>query len=249
MSKKKITDKTLVKGRVWAFVLYPESCIDYIDMIDKLKNLGVPMAVSPLHIPDKNIEQENEKKPHYHCLMYFDGQKNNKELKKLLDMSSTSYDRQYFNWQLLCDKKNLYSNVAKYPYFLKVNSIRSQFRYLLHLDNPLKQQFNDYKIQYFVVDDEQKYNTLVLLNGFNEKDYLKCSGAHPLYEILQIVKDNKFKGISQLLEYLADNRNEYLISYIQHNMYFLSKFVLADLMPYYKNSQVSTTTTSANIEH
>ena len=115
---------TDLKGRVWAFVLYPESCIDYLDMIDRLERLGVPLAVSPLHIPSKNSDvADEEKKEHYHILMYFDGQKTQKNLQKLLDMGTSSYDRKYFDWRLLIDRNNLYKKKAEYPYFIKVNSL------------------------------------------------------------------------------------------------------------------------------
>ena len=149
--KKNMTD---LKGRVWAFVLYPESCIDYLDMIYYLEKLGIPMAISPLHIPAKNEIPEEEKKEHYHILMYFDGQKTQKNLRYLLDMSSTSYDRKYFDWSLLIDKNNLCKKRAEYPYFIKVNNLSNYFRYLIHLDQPRKQQFSCYKISHFVADDE-----------------------------------------------------------------------------------------------
>ena len=57
-----------LKSRVWAFIIYPDSCgYDYVGMLEKLSNLGVPCAVSPLHIPSKNsVEVQNEKKEHYH---------------------------------------------------------------------------------------------------------------------------------------------------------------------------------------
>ena len=75
-------NKTKVKARSFAFILYPESVPD--NWIDCLTKLGVPMAISPLHDLDqserkfedmseyeKNRIKNGEKiykKPHYHVL-------------------------------------------------------------------------------------------------------------------------------------------------------------------------------------
>lgn len=231
MSKNKLSEYQ-ISGRVWAFVLYPDSCIDYIEMVHRLERLCVPLAISPLHIPAKNTKQENEKKNHYHVLMYFDGQKKEKDLKKLIDFETSRYNQKYFDWTLLCDKDNLYKKVAVYPFFLKVNSIRSYTRYLLHLDNEEKQQFNDYKVCTFVRDDEQKYNHLVLLNGFNIKDYLTSLNVSPDKQILDIVNDENFKSINELMKYLIYNNNDFLLSYIKKNINYVSRFLLPDLFFY-----------------
>lgn len=76
------TDKTKIKSRNFAFIIYPES-IPY-DWEERLEKLGVPMAVSPLHDMDETerkfedmTEREKEiiksgkkiyKKAHYHVL-------------------------------------------------------------------------------------------------------------------------------------------------------------------------------------
>lgn len=76
------TDKTKVKARNFAFIIYPESIPE--DWEDSLSKLGAPMAVSPLHDLDETERKfedmsENEKaivrnggkvfkKPHYHVL-------------------------------------------------------------------------------------------------------------------------------------------------------------------------------------
>lgn len=239
---------TDLKGRVWAFVLYPESCIDYLDMIKYLERLCIPMAISPLHNPEKNNDNDEneEKKIHFHILMYFDGQKQQKDLKKLLDYGVTRYDQKYFNWSLLCDKKNITGKKAVYPYFLKVNSLSSYFRYLIHLDQPLKQQFKGYKISHFVVDDEQKYNHIVLLNGFNEKDYLTRCTIEPDEQLLKIVEEMEIKKISELIYYLTKTKNKLLTGYIKKNMVWVSRYLLPDLFEHFGKSA---TTTKADIEH
>ena len=225
-------------GRVWAFVLYPESCsFNYVNMVRRLECLGLPMAISPLHIPSKNPVPENEKKEHYHIEFYLDGQKKEKDLRKLIDYDTSKYNRKYFDWQLLVDKNKKSKKVAVYPYFLKVNSISCYFRYLLHLDTPSKQQFNDYKIVNWVNDDEQKYNHLVLLNGFNPKDYLKNNLSNPNFQLLDIVKEWEFKKISELMNYLRKNNNIFLTNYIQKNWGFIKGCLLSELFYTENNSK------------
>lgn len=235
MAKNKLAEYQ-ISGRVWGFVLYPESCIDYVDMVRYLDRLCLPIAISPLHRPELNEKQENEKKHHYHCLMYFDGQKKEKQLRQLMDFETSSYDRKYFNWTMLVDKNNVVGKFAKYPYFLKINSIRAQTRYLLHLDNPEKQQFHDYKVCHFVSDDEQKYNHLVLLGGYNIKDYLSACTVSPDKQILDIVNENGFTHIQQLMKYFVYNQNDFLLSYIKKNMNYIQRFLLPELF-FYGNSQ------------
>ncbi|VHA90111.1 Plasmid replication protein [Streptococcus pyogenes] len=55
------------KARYFTFLLYPESIPNDWEL--KLENLGVPIAVSPLHDRDKsNVEGQKYKKSHYHVI-------------------------------------------------------------------------------------------------------------------------------------------------------------------------------------
>ncbi len=246
-----------LKGRVWAFVLYPDSCIDYIDMINYLDRLRIPMAISPLHQPKKNNDKDEneEKKDHYHVIMYFDGQKQYKDLQKLMDFGTSSLNRQYFNWELLVDKKNINGKKAKYPHFVKVNSLSSYFRYLIHLDQPKKQQFKGYKLVNFVVDDLEKLNSIVLLNGFNEKDYMTRCSTSASEQLLDLVEDYSFNDIKELMRYLVKTKNHFLENYISKNMFYVKNFLCPDLFGYHfdkekeRNIERSLTTTKATDNH
>ena len=57
MAKNKLAEYQ-ISGRVWGFVLYPESCIDYVDMVRYLDRLCLPIAISPLHRPELNEKQD-----------------------------------------------------------------------------------------------------------------------------------------------------------------------------------------------
>lgn len=98
-------------GRVWAGVIYPESAPE--DWLSRLEAIHVPMAISPLHVPDAE-----EKKPHRHVLIKYEGNK------------SLSQVREIFTEV----------NGAVLP--TPVKSIGGYARYLCHLDDPKKQQLD-----------------------------------------------------------------------------------------------------------
>ena len=56
-----------LKGRNWAFVMYPESMPD--NWYDLLQATGLPFAISPLHDKDLNPDG-SQKKAHYHVMTY-----------------------------------------------------------------------------------------------------------------------------------------------------------------------------------
>lgn len=105
-----------IKGRSWAFVMYPESMPD--NWFDILQQTGLPFAISPLH--DKDLDPTGEsKKSHYHVITYYDNPTTLKNVK-----------------ENVCDLVN-----ATIP--IKLENIRGMYRYHLHLDNPDKYQYDD----------------------------------------------------------------------------------------------------------
>ena len=105
-----------VKGRNWAFVIYPESMPQ--DWFERLEQTGLPFAISPLH--DKDLDPTGEpKKPHYHVICQYANTTTSKNVK-----------------ENVCDVVN-----GTIP--IKLESIRGMYRYHLHLDNPDKYQYDD----------------------------------------------------------------------------------------------------------
>lgn len=105
-----------IKGRNWAFIIYPESMPS--DWFDKLQMTGLPFAISPLHDKDLNPTGD-EKKPHYHVLTYYDSPTTQNTVKKQV-----------------CDIVN-----GTIP--IKLESLKGMYRYHVHRDNPEKYQYND----------------------------------------------------------------------------------------------------------
>lgn len=105
-----------MKGRNWAFVMYPESMPD--NWFELLERTGLPFAISPLH--DKDVNPSGEvKKAHYHVIC------------------------QYSNTTTAKNVRDNVSSLVNGTIPIKLESIRGMYRYHLHLDNPEKYQYDD----------------------------------------------------------------------------------------------------------
>lgn len=159
--------------RVWAAIVYPESAPE--DWLSVLAGYHIPMAISPLHVPD-----DDEKKPHHHILVHFEGKKSRTQVKEIFDI--------------------VHGVVSHKP----VGSIGGYARYMCHIDNPEKEQLDvrdvvclsgfDYR-QYLVPSGtklkelEKEIDTFVLDNQITEvADLVKIAleSEPEWYDILQI---------------------------------------------------------------
>lgn len=111
------------KFRNYAFIVYPESMCD--DFFDKLANLMLPCFVSPLH--DSDVKDDGEiKKAHYHIIIRYSNPVSiSHAVKDLLTL-----------------------DVNQPPEVVK--SLRAYARYLCHLDQSDKAQYN--------IDDVRQIN-------------------------------------------------------------------------------------------
>jgi hypothetical protein len=101
------------RTRNFATIVYPDSAPS--DWQDILSRHCVPAFISPLH--DKDVNPTGEpKKPHYHVVLMFEGKKSIPQVQDIFDT---------FNGQG-CEI---------------VKSLRGYARYLCHLDNPEKAQY------------------------------------------------------------------------------------------------------------
>lgn len=112
MENKK-TSSSASRTRNYATVVYPESAPDEWQNI--LAEHFVPAFISPLHDKDLNATGE-QKKPHYHVMIMFDGVKTKDQAKSIFDSIGG----------VGCEV---------------VQSLRGYARYLCHLDNPDKAQY------------------------------------------------------------------------------------------------------------
>jgi len=137
------------RTRNFATVVYPESAPE--NWFSILEEQFVPAFISPLHDSDINPTGE-KKKEHFHVVIMFDGVKSVEQAKKIFDLIGG----------VGCEV---------------VQSIRGYARYLCHLDNPEKYQYQQDKVRCLCGSDyvsviglsTDKYKALSEMEEFCEK--------------------------------------------------------------------------------
>lgn len=151
------------RKRNFATVVYPESAPE--GWRDILAGYFVPAFVSPLHDRDINATGE-PKKPHYHVMVMFEGKKSEEQVKALFEtIGGVGLE--------------------------VVESLRGYARYLCHLDNPEKAQYNP--------------SDVVSIGG---SDYSYSIGLvadkyKAVREMIAFCKANQIVSYAELLEYAA----------------------------------------------
>ena len=156
-----------ITGRSWAFVMYPESMPE--DWKEKIQEIGIPMAISPLH--DKDINDTGEpKKAHYHVIIYY-------ENPTTLNSVKTN----------VCDLLNA-------PNPMKLESMRGMYRYHIHLDNPEKYQYDDRDRQFlngFDIDLANKLTKTEINKRIREiHSFINDNDIMEYWDLMTILKDN-----------------------------------------------------------
>lgn len=159
------------KGRTrnFATVVYPESAPDQWQSV--LEDQFVPAFISPLHDQDLNATGE-EKKPHYHVIIMYDSTKTIEQAKELFDkIGGVGLEA--------------------------VQSIRGYARYLCHLDNPDKHQYNQEDVRQLCGAD---YPGVI---GLVTDKYKAIS------EMIDFCEEYNIDSYSELLKYCRINRFEW----------------------------------------
>lgn len=151
--------KSVNKSKYWACVVYQDSCLN--NWITVLEMCHVKCIISPLH--DKDLHEDGTpKKPHWHVLFIFDS--------------------------VTTEKNALYIiGVINGVGCLKVMSLRGTARYLCHMDNPEKAQYD-------------------------LKDTVSLCGAD-IYELIDS-KEHDMSTLREIAKYCEENN---IISYAQLN--------------------------------
>lgn len=139
------------RTRNFATVIYPESAPE--NWQDILTEQFVPAFISPLHNLDVNPTGE-VKKEHYHVLLMFEGVKTNEQA---------------------CEIFNKIGGVG----CERVQSLRGYARYLCHLDNPEKHQYDTVDVR--------------CLSG---ADYPSAIG----------LATDKYKAVGEIIDYCVANQ-------------------------------------------
>lgn len=106
----------------WASLLYKESCVT--DIENALLALKIPCALSPLHDRDIHDDTGEVKKPHYHLLLHYTSLKSRRQVKE--------------------DLESLGAVGAE-----RVRDLRAYARYLIHIDDADKAQYDIQDLRVF----------------------------------------------------------------------------------------------------
>lgn len=180
------------RTRNFATVVYPESAPE--NWLEILQDQFVPSFVSPLH--DKDINPTGEpKKPHFHVILMFEGVKTNEQAKAIFDLIGG----------VGCEV---------------INSLRGYARYLCHLDNPEKAQYNvenvialcgaDYVGTCSLVTDKYKAISEMI-------DFCACNDIVSYAELLEFCRLNRFDWFRVLCDNGTIVMKEYLKSRLWTN--------------------------------
>lgn len=156
------------RTRNWTFVVYPESAPE--NWREILDDEHIEWVESPLH--DKDLNSDGTvKKPHWHIVLLFGGKKSYEQVKKI------------------ADKVNAPS--PKY-----VQSIRAFVRYLAHLDNPKKAQYD---------------KNLIIGHGVDVSEYLQTAMSVDalIMDIEKFICKNQITEYSALCDCARNLQNEY----------------------------------------
>lgn len=176
---------TSTRTRNYATVVYPDSMGDFDLFIEKLTQLHIPLFISPLHDKDVNPTGE-EKKAHYHILFMFDSVKTYNQALDIVDIISG----------VGCEI---------------VNSLRGYARYLCHLDNPEKAQYN--------IDD------VIQLNGSSYYDVINLASDryNMIGEMIDFIDEFEILSFAEFYKFCRDYRSSTWYKIITDNSTYVIK--------------------------
>lgn len=186
MAGEKKDQKKDQRSRLWVFVAYPESLPE--NWLDIISDWHVPCCVSPLHDADVNADGE-KKKPHYHIVFQFTGNKTFEQVTQLIAPLNATIPQ-------------------------RVNSMKGQVRYLLHMDNPEKAQYKKEDLKYF--------------GGFDPDLYLGASEINrhiALREMRDFVQSNCIEYLTDLYDYADRSRPDWAELLDDSCSYVMANFI------------------------
>lgn len=153
------------RTRSWTFVLYDDSAPE--NWRDILDDMHIEWIESPWH--DKDINGNGEpKKKHKHILLLFQGKKSYEQIKELTDMLNQ-------------------------PIPQRCHNAKAMVRYMAHLDNPEKAQYNP--------------SDIIGHGGADVSDMLRPSSSERYTIIKDMIDYIRSAGITEfqdLMDYAAD---------------------------------------------
>jgi len=175
------------RTRNWSFIIYPESApANWREMLD---DLHVEWVESPMHDSDTNATGE-PKKSHFHILILFGGVKTFEQVCEFLKDFNSPIPQQCHNAKALV-------------------------RYMAHLDNPEKYQY--------------QLTDIKAHGGVEIADLLKPSASEKytlISEIIRHLQDNRITEFQDLVDYaLAERYNDWFPLLCDGSTIMLSAYI------------------------
>lgn len=178
--------KKVGRTRNFATVVYPESAP--LDWMDRLDSYHVAALISPLHDRDINPSGE-QKKPHYHVMLIFEGPKE-------------------FETQV----KPIFDEIGGVGRE-KISSARGYARYLCHLDNPEKAQYDPREVKQFA-----GANYIAITQ-------LPTDDVSMLKDIFIFIRMNGICSLAELLDITALTHPEWFSLVALSRAYIVDKYI------------------------
>ncbi len=204
-----MTIEKQTRTRNWTFVLYPESApTDWRDIIN---DMHLEWVESPLH--DKDINADGEaKKPHIHILLLFGNVKSFEQVKEITD-------------RLNC------------PIPERCHNTKALVRYMAHLDNPEKAQYNR--------------DSIIAHGGIDLAALLRPSSSERytiIREILDFVGGNNITEYWQLVDYAMSERFEDWFPLLCDNCsYVVNQYIKSLRYSFYQKSANGESSTTPRV--
>lgn len=173
------------RTRNFASVIYPDSAP--ANWLDILSDTHIPVLISPLH--DKDVNPTGEpKKPHYHVLLAFDSVKTVEQAVQVFELIGG----------VGCEI---------------IKSFRSYARYLCHLDNPDKEQYD--------------INSVKCFGGINYFDIISCASDRYLAfgEMMDFCVKYNVTSFYLLTNYARLNRPDWFRILCDSGTIFIKEFL------------------------
>ena len=175
------------RTRNWTFVAYPGSVPqNWRDILDEQH---IQWIESPLHDKDLNADGE-VKKAHWHILIMFEGNKSFEQIKGLTEQ--------------------IHATIPQ-----KCASVKGLVRYMVHLDNPEKVQYDR--------------NAIIGHGGVDVAEYLKptSSSRYQLIgEMMDFVRDNDIIELEDLAYYARTERfDDWFPLLCDNSAYIMGEFI------------------------
>lgn len=201
----------------WSFIVYPESAT--YCWKEKLQLLGCELAISPLHDKDlwthdssvvideetgEVLEEKGSrykcgerKKAHWHCIIKFNNTLSYREANVII------------------------RKITNGPYLQKCLSLKGQYEYFTHMNNPDKYQYEK--------DEIERYNNFVIETTQSDRIVM-------VDEMARVIKEKEFMNLEEIRQYY-EGQYEY-INVLSLKSYFFEKLTQVNYRKYYPEGRV-----------